>query len=359
MVCLYLTLMTACVLLSGQQAARALSSPVLSNKDVCIVGAGPVGLYFATLLLQQDPSLQVRILEKAPRQGKSVNAFGIGLGQRLLRCLDDVPGLRNRVESVGARVSSINLLIASRVNICNQMTSFLQDTYKDGRCTIDFEEGCRDVDFEQCIITTTKDRKLKYDILIGADGINSFIRQKLVDQKLLKEEHFIDTSNWKALKLPPQTDLEAGSFKPMTHPALTGGRVIPRYPEGHILLMFWKSGTDNPGGATSVEELKEIITASLQDKKRNFELFRTSLGITPDNEIMRERKLVYDDQALQEFLNTRPFRSHYMKLERYHDKSVALLGDAAHGMSTLLGQGCACGLESARKLSKCLLVGPT
>jgi kynurenine 3-monooxygenase len=237
------------------------------------------------------------------------------------------------------------------------MTSFLQDTYKDGRCSIDFEEGCRDVDFEQRTIMTTKDRKLKYDLLIGADGINSFIRQKLVDQKLLKEEHFIDTSNWKALKLPPQTDLEAGSFKPLTHPALTGGRVIPRYPEGHILLMFWKSGTDNPGGATSVEELKEIITASLQDKKRNFEFFRTSLGITRDNEIMRERKLVYDDQALQEFLNTRPFRSHYMKLERYHDESVALLGDAAHGMSTLLGQGCACGLESARKLSKCLLVG--
>jgi 2-polyprenyl-6-methoxyphenol hydroxylase-like FAD-dependent oxidoreductase len=351
-------LVTACVLTSGD-AFNALSSSLISNKDVCIVGAGPVGLYFASLLLQQDPTVRVKILEKAPRQGKTINAFGIGLGQRLLRCLDDVPGLKDRVASVGARVNSIDLLIASRVDICNQMVSFLQETYNDGRCTIDFEEGCRDVSFGERIITTTKNRQLKYDLLIAADGINSLIRRKLVDEKGLKEEHYVDTSNWKALRLPPQTDLEAGSFKPVSHPAFRGGRVIPRYPEGHILLMFWKSGVDNPGGATNAEQLKDIITASLQDKKQKFEFFRTSLGIVRDNEIMRERKLIYDEQALEEFLVTRPFRSHYMKLDRYHEDSVALLGDAAHGMGTLLGQGCACGLESARTLSKCLLVDST
>jgi 2-polyprenyl-6-methoxyphenol hydroxylase-like FAD-dependent oxidoreductase len=119
---------------------------------------------------------------------------------------------------------------------------------------------------------------------------------------------------------------------------LTAGRLLPRYPSGHIILSFWneKDGLANPGNLDTPEKLKAMFTDALQDG---------------DPSAKRKDIIFYDD-AVHKFLKKRPGRSHYMKVNRFHDDSVALVGDAAHGMSTLLGQGCATGLKYTEVLAE-------
>ena len=50
---------------------------------------------------------------------------------------------------------------------------------------------------------------------------------------------------------------------------------------------------------------------------------------------------------------------HHLQLERYHHGDVALIGDSAHSFSSLLGQGCALGLESTHTLVDCLCAAPS
>jgi len=339
---------------------RGGENSLMANKKVCISGGGPCGIYLATLLIQQEPTVQITILEKAVRGGNNVNAFGIGLGSRLLKSLDAVPGLRQGVESVGAGVGGFGIKIVSRADLSERMTSFLEEADTNGQCQIMFGEGCADINLDDRRVTTTSGHEIDYDLLIGADGINSMVRKKLVDERGIKEEHYLEPSRWKALRLPPQPDIENRPFKPLQHPTLRGGRVLPRYPEGHILLSFWdeESGKDNPGNANTADDLKALFTDAMQDdapKKRSL-IFRRFLGASKGmNMVGRKRIILFDDEAVELFLKTRPNRSHYMKIDRFHDDCVALVGDAAHGMNSLLGQGCACGLKSAEVLAECLL----
>lgn len=181
-----------------------------------------------------------------------------------------------------------------------------------------------------------------------------------MSERGVREEHYLHQNIWKALALPAQpATIDAGSFKPLVDERLVGGRVIPRYPEGHILLMFWKgSDGDNPPGVNTVDDLKDLVTSALAEKEGS-DLFRRTVGIYKDTEQVEDRDgggIAFDEAALREFLAARPGRSHHTKLDRYHDgpASAALVGDAAHGMYTTLGQGLACALEGSRILIRCL-----
>jgi len=179
-----------------------------------------------------------------------------------------------------------------------------------------------------------------------------------VEQHGFQEEHYLEDFNWKALKLPKQSDLHTGSFKPLQHPSIRGGRVLPKAPEGHIILFFWKpNGSDNPNGIDSTEDLKLMITEALNDKKKTrMYAFWKILGFGQgDDSVKKDRILTFDEAALKECTNARAGRVHHLQIPKYHyQNSVALIGDSAHSFSSLLGQGCATGFESAHTLVESL-----
>ena len=200
---------------------------------------------------------------------------------------------------------------------------------------------------------------MPYDLLVGADGINSALRKMLVETKGLEEEHFLSPSKWKALRLPPQPDLDPGTFQPLVHPNITGA-VLPRYPGGHTVLIFWREDGDNPAGIYSAEDLREAISSAVQKKlPRTNVIRRLTWSQNKDDNANKEINLVFDNDEVERFIRCKPGREHVLKIDRYHDQdsSVVLLGDSAHGMYSLLGQGCACGFESSLTLAKCLQDG--
>jgi len=331
---------------------------LVSGKKVVVVGGGPVGLYFAALLSLKDPTVQIEILEK--RTGKSVNAFGMGVGHRMQNRLNDIPGLYEQAVEISATVQSLNIPLVDRGDLTRQMSSFVLDKFGTN-CRLTYGEECDLVDFEKKSITTSSGRTIKYDLLLAADGVNSEIRQKLVEKEpeTFQEQHFLENAHWKALSLPKQPDVEVGSFKPLRHPSIAGGRVLPKAPEGHILLLFWRDehGFDNPTGIDTTEDLKQMITDAMQDKNtRGINPLRKLLGFEQGDSRKSDRDVVFDEAALEAFMSQRAGRSHHLKINQYHyQDSVALIGDSAHAMNSLLGQGCATGLESTRTLVKCLV----
>jgi len=244
----------------------------------------------------------------------------------------------------------------SRDDLSEQMKVFLEEQ-QHPNCQLKYGTSCDSVDFDKKQITTQDGTIIEYDLLVAADGVNSKIRQQLVTEHDFHEERYLQDASWKALSLPAQPDTEAGSFKPLQHPSLTTGRVLPKAPDGHTLLLLWNGiHEENPTGIDSVEDFRTMITDAMQDKNRKVNLVRKVAGFGKSDDINKDRTVVFDDAALQDCFESRPGRVHYLRTSHYHyDDSVALIGDSAHSFNSLLGQGCATGLESTHTLVESLL----
>ena len=264
--------------------------------------------------------------------------------------LRTVPNLLEVVQSKGAGG------LISRTDLTGQLLSFLRSNYP--QCQVFFGEGCVSVDLDKKSFTTSTGRVVEYNLLIAADGVNSSIRKQLVSKKCLKEQHFMNPLRWKALRIPPQTFIEPLSFQPLLHPDLQAGRVLARYPEGHISLLFWNGG-ENPGKVTNANELKHMLQEAVQGVKarpsRLASLLPKEQRLTIQPTDKSTPRITFEDDAVDEFITSRSGRSQIVKVDRFHDDSVALCGDAAHGMYNLLGQGASCGMRSAQILTDCLL----
>ena len=156
-------------------------SSILSGKKVVIVGGGPVGLYFATLLLYKDPTVQIEILEKRRSSSSSdVNAFGLGVGHRMKHFLQHIPGLYEYAIQISATIDALNIPLVSRDDLVQQMSNFLQEHYRTCRLRFRSNEECVAIDFDAQTIKTSRGRRIKYDLLVGADGVNSKIRREFL-----------------------------------------------------------------------------------------------------------------------------------------------------------------------------------
>ena len=342
---------------SAMSSSTGRASSTSSLKQVCIIGAGPAGLVFAHLFLQQNPTVQIHVLEKSPREGTpDANAFGFGVGGRHERCLEHIPGLWKRVHAVSAPTPTGKLRLVGRSTLCNELMTQLEEDYG-SRCIISFGGACSNIDLDRQVVTVDNGEEIPYDLLVGADGVNSYVRQELIKEGGIQEEHFLRPVRWKSLKLPNQKGVfPSDAFKPLSYKSFRGA-LFPRYPDNFTALIFWKDlDLANPKGIENERDLANAITAALQPKANRWALARNSLF--GSKVMMASDEMVdiqFDESDLKRFVNSRPGREHFLKLDKFHYRgSVALLGDSAHGMYSLLGQGAACAFQSALILAKSL-----
>jgi len=224
---------------------------------------------------------------------------------------------------------------------------------------VSYDTSCDYIDTNQRVVTTTNGKKINYDLLVGSDGVNSTVRKLLVETKGLAEERYLRNQFWKSFKLPKQapTVLNPCAFKRLNHPSFMGA-VIPRFPEGHTALVFWNdSCPENPEGIETCDDLTRAMTQAIQPKSSKWEIAAnlTFFGIGQKNgPNTGEIRVEFDQKECKRFIESKARRENYIKLDRYHDTAsrIALVGDAAHGMYSLLGQGAACGFLTASLLAE-------
>jgi 2-polyprenyl-6-methoxyphenol hydroxylase-like FAD-dependent oxidoreductase len=229
------------------------------------------------------------------------------------------------------------------------MIEFLEETFGKKRFQITFGATADSIiindDTTKCNFQMTDGtvKEVPYALLVGADGRNSAIRQQLASMGKLKVKQYLNNNFWKALMFPGQTTSSVPPSAFLTYPPLGQrtstdvGVFLPRYPDKHVALMFWKrsSGNKNPFGAKNFQEFKDGLSAVLPN----------ITDFPPDDEI---DYVLNEQQAGTEM---------WMKVSEHAvpELGVALVGDAAHSMYSLFGQGCSCGLQGASMLNRKLM----
>lgn len=351
-----------------------------SHHPVVVVGAGPASLIFALKYLELAPkNATVEIFERRPKPTRMVleensiesnctsestnnddRAFGFGMGKRAQHYLQQIPGLYVAIEKISQKLGDGpgSSWIVNRQDLCAECIHFLEHkhgaTFGDGRLKIHFNCDVKDMsetspESSECNISgyihvqdggdlsnpQNSIRAVPYSVLVAADGASSPIRSSLVRQKYIKGRRYSSGSTWKALQLPRQPNIPTASQSYSYKTEHDVGRLLPRFPGRFVLLNFRSARAKhpNPFGASAPQELKLAIECAIPNVTR----------FPPDS-------------VLQDFLDQPAGDTSYMTLNRIYvpECKTVLLGDAAVGMYSLLGQGCAYAMQCALRLAESL-----
>lgn len=319
------------------------------TKRVVVVGAGLGGLAVAIALRKQG--FDTQIYEKA-HELRPVGA-GLSLAPNGLKALEAInPEIIGALMEMGRRTHIVNLrkftgdlitkiapnfignykwpMLSIRWScLQNTLASFLApDAINLSHRLVRFKQKGDKVE-----VYFDNGGAVTADIVIGADGIDSRVREILMNDG---PPRYAGRLSWRGviryqsdLLLPNEVTFIAGS----------DGKNFALFDVGHGYI-FWSAGALSPDGAMS-----ENAAAA---KHRVLEIFAgwappvgTIVEATPPEEIVE-----------------RPIEDR-IPLTSWSRGGVTLLGDAAHAMVPSLGQGANTAFEDAWELSRSLAVQPS
>ena len=177
------------------------------------------------------------------------------------------------------------------------------------------------------------EEKIKADIVIGADGIHSVVREKLFEKK---EPSFTGNVAWRMLipvdSLPrdlilPDTTVWLGPKKHFVSYHVSGGKNL------NCVCLVEQDGWTNESWSErgNIEDLREVYNGWNQT-------IETLLKIANPNTLYRWA------------LHDRP------PMKQWSKGRITLLGDAAHPMLPFLAQGAAMAIEDGAVLADCISI---
>ncbi|MBH8572963.1 FAD-dependent monooxygenase [Nostocaceae cyanobacterium CENA369] len=317
-------------------------------KKVAIIGGGLGGLAVAIALHKQGINAQV--YEKA-RFLRSVGA-GLSIVPNGLNSLEAIaPGISELLKNAGSQTQMLTLKKSTGEMIAQKSVALMEKygqpmlqirwsrlqeilaaalppetIHLDYRC-IGFEQNDKGVE----VYFDGRD-PVQADLLIGADGLNSAVRQMLIGDG---DPRYAGRMSWRAVLKYSHELLPPNEVMSMTAP---DGKIFGFFDLGNG-YMFWS--------AASLWQDESIINTGdaksrVQEKFLNWaEPVPAILEVTDTKDIV-ERPIC-----------DRP------PLENWSQGRVTLLGDAAHPMVPLLGQGANTAFEDAWELSQHLCHAPS
>jgi salicylate hydroxylase len=319
------------------------------NLKVAIIGAGLGGLAVAIALHKQNINAQV--YEKA-HQLRPVGA-GLSLFPNGLNTLEAIaPGIVETLKHAGSPTRMVNLQ-KSTGEIIMQSPQQLHEKYGQPMLQIRWSRlqeilasrllpeiihlNSRCIGFEQndsgIEVSFEQGNKEQVDLLIGADGINSTIRQAIIGDG---SPRYAGRMSWRAVikykhELIPENEVTI-TISP------EGGKIFTLIDvgDGYIFLS---------AGALSADD--SVSQTAFDVKSRILDTFAG--WAEPVQAIIKETDA---DQIVERPIWDRP------PLQKWSQGRVTLLGDAAHPMTPSLGQGANTAFEDAWELQNCLLNAP-
>lgn len=341
--------------------------PRIAKQHVVIVGAGPAGLLLAGYLLRRQ-RYRITIYEQRsdprltqqhrnglwPVDGlltgvaKSHRTFPIALQARGRQALREIPGLEDEVAmqstlctgTIMHRASGKNRVIPrdnptltlDRNRLVAVLLTYLAEHYAPEDISVQFDCQCSGVDPSNQIVTFqgSDDQifTIGYDLLVGADGARSKIREALAAQTNFPYEQTYIADAYRSVFLNRcQSGIDLADDKVHTWTLANNLRML-LVPQGQDQLngvMVFNIDQDPIAALTTKEE----VLAFVQDHFPHF------------------GQLMSIDEA-EALLNRPTARVTTVRCERFHEgPNILLIGDAVHAVSAAIGQGCNAALQDA------------
>lgn len=311
---------------------------------VLIVGAGIGGLSAAIAL--QRRGIEAVLFERTTEL-KEIGA-GIAIAANAMKALDSL-GLADAVRQIGTEpqfyeIRSWRGEVLSRVSVSEQREKLGATSVAAHRADLQaalvqglaeaggkVHLGTECVGFEQTEgyvwASFASGREERGDLLVGADGLNSTVRERLLGDG---PPRYAGYSAWRAVVTPQRELVPHGAVESWGR----GTRFLFA-PIGRARV-YWAAAKNAPQGA---------------DRRPAGSWKDSLLGTFPGwHEPIEELIEVTDERAI---LHTDIYDREPLG-ERWGEGRISLLGDAAHPMTPDLGQGACQAIEDAVVLAKCL-----
>ena len=329
---------------------------------ITIIGAGPCGILLAHYLLRRGID-RVDIYDRRsdPRlvPFATYRTYPLALCERGLYALRSIPDLEEAVKAEAIAVTesvahfnngkSRNLLrnkpiyTIDRTALTIALLNKLTQQYENNQVKIHFDCQCTRLDLQSQTAyfkntnQTESDSEfaISYNLLIGADGVRSVVRNSLLNTKLFELEQKYLSDGYKTVYLEANSDkgfnFQAGKLYAWS---LHNGVQLLAVPQPDktvsCVLNFKKS--ENFTSFSDVEEVATYFQENFPDICQNLSA-----------------------EAAKAFLEKPVSRIMTIRCKPYHyEDSVLILGDAAHAVSPSLGQGCNSAMEDVVILEQLL-----
>jgi kynurenine 3-monooxygenase len=339
---------------------------VESREDPRQTAAGPRSYSLGLNLRGQAAINHFDVVGKSPGLWGSLTPLGVESDSFFLHIGSKKFQLRkpskNRTKSADEVPAT---LLIPRNKLCVGMLENLEKLYSDsGRLSITFNSRLLNVDLENKVAEFDEAREAdsavrvskKYDLIIGADGVQSELRNAMqtegerptigagvdkVDESFrpFRCEEVVLPGQYKVMLqvMPPTLEADAVHAMEAGKKAGYGLFLIPSPGNNTCALLSWK-GEVAPAilkEGADPEEVKASISA-------NYPLFGTPT-----------------DEAIKQLSAQRPSAARTVRCNRYHRSSngvssALLMGDAAHSTGGTLGQGANSALMDVVALERCL-----
>ena len=323
-------------------------------QKVAIVGAGPTGVLLAHYLLRRHDKYQIDIYEcrSDPRivSFSKSRTYPLSLSERGMSALRKIEGMEEAVKAIAIEIKGTifhqkngnklfmprkkPLVALDRTNLVIVLLNKLTQKYDNSRLNIHFNWRCTSVDFEAKMVRfqniaearplgAAEDCIVDYDLLIGADGARSVVREHFLSTNLFEYEQKYVTSDYKSIFLPRtdeklEIDLEPGNVHAW------------RLDDGIVVLILHQYDGTMSGVIYFPRENNKIVELSTAQKVLEF--FRVNFP--------EVGKRMPESEA-EAFLKRPLSTALTIRCSRYHNgDSVLLIGDAVHSVSPTTSQGC-------------------
>ena len=342
-------------------SSNATGSPSSTKKRAIVVGAGPGGLLTAIHLLKRgtyevtlvDPGCDYSKVEDLSKK----RSWMIGLATHGISSLREVDGLWAYVEKVGVKLDSFSVylgkkaitqstddasipkeamkegisqegFLVDRNYVVAAEAQFLADTFdNDPNYKPKYGHRLLYVDDRQRRVLvrndeTNEEEYLEYDVLIGADGVRSVVRNAIqVNHRDFecRVDDIFNTFRAVHVKLPPKVGSGTLTLLPNAMPNMNG---IALPEKGGMICMTFGHTLDKPCDAELMSDDPKVVAKYVKEKFQAYEL------------------VDYDDFA-EKWCNQGWNSTGQVHCNYYHSNKLQclILGDAAHATSPSIGMG--------------------
>lgn len=301
---------------------------------IAIIGGGPGGLYFASLMKQLDPGHQVTIWER--NAADSTFGFGVVFSDETLGGIENADRVISaRMQEQFARWTDMDVKFGGTVHSVGgqgfaamgrkELLQLLQDRASELGVDVHFST----------IAPPVEELSAEYDLVVAADGLNSQVRNQYVESF----KPSLDPRKCKYIWLGIDKPFEAFTF------------VVKRTPYGVMQLHGYPYSDQK---STVIIEMNEEVWRRAgfdASEEKNF-----PPGVSDEESVARIADLFAEDIEGATLLtnNSKWLNFTTVRNEKWHHKNIVLLGDSAHTAHFSIGSGTKLAMEDALALAACL-----